>query len=197
MEPISTHTGRAVPLRRANVDTDQICAAPFLKRITKTGYDDALFAEWRTDPNFVLNDPRFANASVLVVGPSFGTGSSREHAVWALRDYGFRVIIGSSFADIFRGNSGKQGLLLATITHDEVEELWDLIDRVDAPEVTVRLEEQDIVCGDRRFAFEIDAHTKYRLLNGLDDISITLQHEDAITEFERRRPSWKARITVS
>ena len=194
MEPFTTHEGVAAPLRRANVDTDQICASQFLKRITKTGYDDALFAEWRTSPDFVLNRPEYAGASVLVVGPSFGTGSSREHAVWALRDFGFRVVIGSSFADIFRGNSGKQGLLLATIEPEEVELLWERIEASPGIRITADLERQVVSCGDLEFRFSVDPHTRMRLLEGLDEIALTLRHEARIAEFEALRPRWKARV---
>jgi 3-isopropylmalate/(R)-2-methylmalate dehydratase small subunit len=194
MRPLIAHTGVAAPLRRANVDTDQICAAEFLKRITKTGYEDALFAQWRKDDDFVLNQPAYAGASVLVVGPSFGTGSSREHAVWALRDFGFRVIVGSGFADIFRGNCGKQGMLLATVPQYEVERLWAAIDASPGMSVTADLEHETLHWADAAIPFAIDAHTRRRLLEGLDEIGVTLQHEDEIAAFERERPVWKPRI---
>lgn len=197
MKKIVTHTGIAAPLNRSNIDTDQICAARFLKRITKTGYEDALFAEWREDPDFVLNRPELAGASILVVGPSFGTGSSREHAVWALRDFGFDVVIGSSFGDIFRGNAGKQGMLLATVTAADAEVIFSFLDRSPAAEITVDLEQQSVRVGERIIPFEVDAHTRYRLLHGLDDIGLTLQHEDDIRRYEARRPSWKPRIDAS
>lgn len=197
MKQIVTHTGIAAPLNRSNIDTDQICAARFLKRITKTGYDDALFAEWREDPDFVLNRPGLAGASILVVGPSFGTGSSREHAVWALRDFGFDVVIGSSFGDIFRGNAGKQGLLLATVTAADAEEIFSFLDRSPAAELTVDLEQQTIRVGERLIPFDVDTHTRHRLLHGLDDIGLTLQHEEDIRRYEARRPSWKPRIDAS
>ena len=194
MKPFISHTGTAVPLRRSNIDTDQICAGQFLKRITKTGYEDALFAEWRKDDDFILSRPEYQDASVLVVGPSFGTGSSREHAVWALRDYGFSVIIGSSFGDIFRGNSGKQGLLLATLPEEQVTGIWDALEAVPGSAIGIDLETQLISSAGRQYAFEIDSHTRYRLLNGLDDIGETLQYEDDIERFEENRPTWKARV---
>lgn len=197
MKQIVTHTGIAAPLPRSNVDTDQICAARFLKRITKSGYEDALFAEWRTDPDFVLNRPELACASILVVGPSFGTGSSREHAVWALRDYGFDVVIAPSFGDIFRGNAGKQGLLLATVSQEDVTEIFSLLETSPTEPITVDLELQTISAGERAYPFEVDAHTRHRLLNGLDDIGMTLQHEDAIRAFEANRPSWKPRTIAA
>lgn len=194
MKAFSAHTGTALPLRRANVDTDQICASRYLKRITKTGYDDALFAAWRSDPEFVMNDPAYSGASVLVVGPSFGTGSSREHAVWALKDYGFRVIIGSSFADIFRGNSGKQGLLLATVRQAEVDTLCSMIEADPGLVVTADLVTQSIDCGGQAFEFEIDAITRHRLLAGLDEIGTTLQRHSDINAIERSRPRWNPRL---
>lgn len=197
MLAFTSHTGIAVPLRRANVDTDQICGAQFLKRITKTGYDDALFAEWRKDPEFVFNKEAYRGASVLVAGPSFGTGSSREHAVWALHDYGFQVIVGSSFADIFRGNCGKQGPLLATIPQAEVEKLWSLIEAAPGARITVDLETQAIICEQQTFAFSIDPHTRYRLLKGLDEVEMTLTYEKQISAFESRRPRWKPGVRPS
>lgn len=191
MKAIVKHVGIAAPLPQSNVDTDQICASEFLKRITKTGYEDALFAEWRADPSFVLNRSELADASVLVVGPSFGIGSSREHAVWALKDYGFDVIIGSSFGDIFRGNAGKQGLLLATLPQAKIDEIFALLEKFPVAPITVDLQHQSISLTDVMFEFEIDPHTRHRLLNGLDDISLTLQYEDDIKRFEAQRPSWK------
>ncbi|MGH3460150.1 MAG: 3-isopropylmalate dehydratase small subunit [Kribbellaceae bacterium] len=191
MEAFSTHAGTAVPLRRGNVDTDQIIPAVYLKRVTRTGFEDGLFAAWRNDPEFVLNKPEYDGASVLVAGPDFGTGSSREHAVWALLDYGFRVVVSSRFGDIFRGNAGKSGLLPAPVEQDVVEQLWKLIEADTATVVTVDLEQRTISAGDLTASFEIDDYTRYRLLNGLDDIGITLSHESAISDYEAGRPSYK------
>jgi 3-isopropylmalate/(R)-2-methylmalate dehydratase small subunit len=191
MEPFTTHTGTALPLRRGNVDTDQIIPAVYLKRVTRTGFEDGLFGAWRNDPEFVLNRPEHAGVSVLVAGPDFGTGSSREHAVWALMDYGFKVVLSSRFADIFRGNSGKAGLLAAEVDQDDVERLWTLIESDPATEVTVDLERCEVRAGDVVAPFRIDDYTRYRLLNGLDDVSITLSHEDDITAYEADRPAWK------
>ncbi len=191
MEPFTTHTGIGVPLRRSNVDTDQIIPAVYLKRVTRSGFEDGLFAAWRGDETFVLNNPAYAAGSVLVAGPDFGTGSSREHAVWALMNYGFRVVISSRFADIFRGNSGKQGLLTAQCAQDDVELLWKLLENEPGASVTVDLESRTVTAGDITATFEVDAYTRWRLLEGLDDISLTLRHEDAITAFEGSRPSWK------
>jgi 3-isopropylmalate/(R)-2-methylmalate dehydratase small subunit len=191
MEAFSTHAGTAVPLRRGNVDTDQIIPAVYLKRVTRTGFEDGLFAAWRNDPEFVLNKPEYDGASVLVAGPDFGTGSSREHAVWALLDYGFRVVVSSRFGDIFRGNAGKSGLLPALVEQDVVEQLWKLIEADPATVVTVDLEQRTISAGDLTAPFEIDDYTRYRLLNGLDDIGITLSHESAISDYEAGRPSYK------
>ena len=191
MDAFSTHTGIAVPLRRSNVDTDQIIPAVYLKRITRTGFEDGLFAGWRSDPDFVLNREPFSGGTVLVSGPDFGTGSSREHAVWALQNYGFKVIVGTRFGDIFRSNSGKAGLLVALVTEEDRDRLWAAIE--DAPEepVTVDLPEQTITRGDLVIGFEIDEYTKYRLLNGLDDISMTLQHDAEIGAYEATRPGFK------
>lgn len=191
MEPFVNHTGTAVPLPRSNVDTDQIIPAVYLKRITRTGFEDGLFAAWRNDPEFVLNQEPFTTGTVLVPGPDFGTGSSREHAVWALQNYGFKVIIGSRFGDIFRSNSGKAGLLIALITEEQVAQLWAAIEADPHTPTTVDLPSQTITRGDLVIEFAIDEYTKHRLLNGLDDISMTLQHEDAIAAYEARRPSWK------
>jgi 3-isopropylmalate/(R)-2-methylmalate dehydratase small subunit len=196
VEPFTTHTGTGVPLRRSNVDTDQIIPAVYLKRVTRTGFEDGLFAAWRGDQTFVLNHPVFAAGSVLVAGPDFGTGSSREHAVWALLDYGFRVVISSRFGDIFRGNSGKQGLLTAQVGQDDVELLWKLLENAPGTEVTVDLTERSIRAGDLVCAFTIDDYTRWRLLEGLDDVSLTLGHADAITAFEGTRPSWKPTTTA-
>ncbi len=190
MDPFTTVTGIAVPLQRSNVDTDQIIPAVFLKRVTKTGFEDALFHEWRKDPDFVLNQPEYRGAQILVAGPDFGTGSSREHAVWALRDYGFRVVLSARFADIFRGNAGKQGLLAAEITEADTERLWQTLRENLGMPVTVDLEARTITAGALKIDFRIDDYTRWRLLEGLDDIALTLRDEQRITEFEARRPSW-------
>ena len=195
MDKFTTHTGAGVPLRRSNVDTDQIIPAVYLKRVTRTGFEDGLFAAWRNDPTFVLNNEAYAGASVLVAGPEFGTGSSREHAVWALMDYGFRVVISSRFGDIFRGNSGKAGLLAAKVDEKVVQKLWDYLDDNPGASITVDLESRTVRAGEGADAiedsFDIDDYTRWRLLEGLDDIGITLGNEDAITAFEATRPSWK------
>ncbi len=190
MEPFTTFTGIAAPLKRANVDTDQIIPAVYLKRVTKTGFEDALFSNWRQDEQFVLNQPAFQGASVLIAGPDFGTGSSREHAVWALRDFGFRAVFSSRFADIFRGNSGKQGLLTGQIAETDIERLWAAIDAQPGVSATVNLIDRVVQIGKLSVAFEVDDYTRWRLLEGLDDIGITLRNEDAITQFEAQRPSW-------
>ena len=190
MEAFTTHTGIGVPLRRSNVDTDQIIPAVYLKRVTRTGFEDGLFAAWRADETFVLNDPSFSAGSVLVAGPDFGTGSSREHAVWALMNYGFRVVISSRFADIFRGNSGKQGLLTAQCSQDDVELLWKLLENEPGTEVAVDLETQMINAGALHVSFQIDPYIKWRLLNGLDDIALTLRHEAEVSAYESRRPAF-------
>ena len=191
MEKFETLTGVAVPLKRSNVDTDQIIPAVFLKRVTKTGFDDALFHAWRQDPDFVLNDPAFQNPRVLIAGPDFGTGSSREHAVWALRDYGFAAVFSPRFGDIFRGNSGKQGLLTGQISQEQTEELWAMIEADPGIEATVDLVERTLTLGDHSVAFEIDDYTRWRLLEGLDDIGLTLREEAQITHFEDARESWR------
>ncbi|MFJ4160307.1 3-isopropylmalate dehydratase small subunit [Microbacterium testaceum] len=191
MEKFTTHTGIAAPLKRSAVDTDQIIPAVFLKRVTKTGFDDALFSNWRQDPGFVLNQDAYRSASVLVAGPDFGTGSSREHAVWALRDYGFRVVLSPKFADIFRGNSGKQGLVTGVITEDEVEQIWAVLEANPGIEMTVDLTAKTATVGDLQVSFEIDDYTRWRLLEGLDDIGLTLRDEDKITQFEARREAWR------
>jgi 3-isopropylmalate/(R)-2-methylmalate dehydratase small subunit len=193
MEAFHDHTGIGVPLRRSNVDTDQIIPAVYLKRVTRTGFEDGLFAAWRNDPSFVLNLPPFDRGSVLVAGPDFGTGSSREHAVWALMDFGFRVVISSRFADIFRGNSGKAGLLAAEVAQDDVELLWKLIEQQPGLEITVNLRDRTIAAGTVLLPFKIDDYTAWRLLEGLDDIGLTLRKQDEITAFEKTRPSWKPR----
>ena len=196
MEAFTSHTGIGVPLRRSNVDTDQIIPAVYLKRVTRTGFEDGLFAAWRGDETFVLNDPSFSAGSVLVAGPDFGTGSSREHAVWALMNYGFRVVISSRFADIFRGNSGKQGLLTAQCSQDDVELLWKLLENAPGTSVTVDLVSRTITAGDVVASFEVDDYTRWRLLEGLDDISLTLRHEPDITAYESHRPSWRPTVTA-
>ena len=180
MEAFRTHTGIGVPLRRSNVDTDQIIPAAFLKRVTRSGFEDGLFATWRSDPSFVLNLSPFDRGSVLVAGPDFGTGSSREHAVWALMDYGFRVVISSRFGDIFRGNAGKAGLLAAEVSQDGVELLWKLIEQSPGLEITVNLQDRNITAGTTVLPFKIDDHTAWRLLEGLDDIALTLRKLDEI-----------------
>jgi 3-isopropylmalate/(R)-2-methylmalate dehydratase small subunit len=193
MDAFHTHTGIAVPLRRSNVDTDQIIPAVFLKRVTRTGFEDGLFAAWRNDPSFILNLSPFDKGSVLVAGADFGTGSSREHAVWALMDYGFRVVISPRFADIFRGNAGKAGLLAAEVTQDDVELLWKLIEQNPGMEITVNLQDRNITAGTVVVPFSIDDYTAWRLLEGLDDIGLTLRKLDLIEKFEASRPSWKPR----
>jgi 3-isopropylmalate/(R)-2-methylmalate dehydratase small subunit len=190
MEKFIVHTGVGVPLRRSNVDTDQIIPAVYLKRVTRTGFEDGLFAVWRSDPEFVLNVEPYRNGSVLVAGPDFGTGSSREHAVWALKDYGFRVVLSPRFADIFRGNSGKQGLLTGVVSTDDVERLWSALEASPGTEVTVDLTTCKASCGDLAVPFEVDGYTRWRLMEGLDDIGLTLQHVAEIDAFERSRPSW-------
>ncbi|GAA2197729.1 3-isopropylmalate dehydratase small subunit [Sinomonas flava] len=191
MEKFTTHTGIGVPLRQSNVDTDQIIPAVFLKRITRTGFEDALFANWRKDDSFILNQAPFDAGSVLVAGPDFGTGSSREHAVWALKDYGFRVVLSSRFADIFRGNSGKQGLLAAVVAQDDIELIWKELENHPGTQITVDLASKTVSCGNLVAPFEIDDYTRWRLLEGLDDIGLTLQHADEIAAYEASRPSFK------
>jgi 3-isopropylmalate/(R)-2-methylmalate dehydratase small subunit len=191
MEKISTFSGVAVPLKRSNVDTDQIIPASYLKRITKTGFEDALFASWKAEPDFVLNQEVFKNGEVLIAGPDFGTGSSREHAVWALRDWGFKAVFSAKFADIFTGNSGKQGLITGVITEDETKQLWDLIDANPGVSASVDLPNQTLTIGDSSVSFQIDAYTKWRLMEGLDDIALSLRDEGAITSYESSREAWK------
>ena len=193
MEPIIKHTGIGVPLRVSNVDTDQIIPAVYLKRVTKTGFDDALFVNWRKNPEFVLNQEPYKNGSVLVAGPDFGTGSSREHAVWALKDYGFRVVISSRFADIFRGNSGKQGLVAAQVAQDDVELIWKALEREPGTEITVDLENKTVTVGALVVPFQSDNYVRWRLMEGLDDIGLTLQNIEAIKDYEARRPAWMPR----
>lgn len=191
MEKFTTHTGIGVPLRRSNVDTDQIIPAVYLKRITRTGFEDALFSAWRNDPEFVLNQDAYKAGSVLVAGPDFGTGSSREHAVWALKDYGFKVVLSTRFADIFRGNSGKQGLVTGIITPEDAEQLFKILQSEPGTEVTVDLVNRTVTCGTLQTTFEIDDYTRWRLMEGLDDISLSLQHADTISEFEQKREAWR------
>ncbi|GAA1697704.1 MAG: 3-isopropylmalate dehydratase small subunit [Dietzia sp.] len=197
MEPITTHTGIGAPLHRSNVDTDQIIPAEYLKRVTRTGFEDGLFSSWRAnEPDFVLNRSPYDRASVLVAGPDFGTGSSREHAVWALKDFGFRVVISSRFADIFRGNSGKSGLVAAQVEQQNVDLLWKIMDERPGLELTVDLGTRTVTAGDVTVPFEIDDYTRWRLMEGLDDIGLTLRQADAIAEFEQRRPTFKPVTTL-
>jgi len=193
MEKVSVVEGVGVPLRRSNVDTDQIIPAQFLKRVTKTGYDDGLFYQWRQDPDFVLNQEPYTQGRVLVAGPDFGTGSSREHAVWALRDFGFDAVISSKFGEIFRSNSGKQGLLTAVVPEAVVDALWQEIEANPGAAVTVDLVTREVRCGGVMSPFDIDDYTRWRLMEGLDDIGLTLQQEDAISAFEVSRESWRPR----
>lgn len=191
MERISVFSGIGAPLRRSNVDTDQIIPAVYLKRITKTGFEDGLFAHWRNDPEFVLNQPAYKNAQVLIAGSDFGTGSSREHAVWALRDYGFKAVFSSKFADIFRGNAGKQGLVTGVISESDTQLFWEAMEASPGLELQVDLPAQQVRFSDTVVSFEIDEYTKWRLMEGLDDIGITLQNEPAIAAFEARRQAWR------
>ena len=191
MEKFISHTGTGVPLRRSNVDTDQIIPAVYLKRVTRSGYEDGLFAAWRNDPEFVLNQEAYKGGTVLVAGPDFGTGSSREHAVWALQNYGFKAVISSRFADIFRGNSLKGGLLTVIISHDEVEALWAVIEADPTTHITVDLDSRTISYGSKKIDFELDDYTRWRLMEGLDDIGLTLAHVDSIDTFEGKRSSLK------
>ncbi len=191
MEAFNQHTGVGVPLRRSNVDTDQIIPAVYLKRVTRTGFEDGLFAAWRSDPEFVLNQEAYASGSVLVAGPDFGTGSSREHAVWALKDYGFRAVLSSRFADIFRGNAGKQGLLAGQLSQEDIELLWKVLENAPGTEVTVNLETRQVLCDDVVVPLQVDEYTRWRLMEGLDDVGLTLQHESEISAFEEHRASWR------
>ena len=193
MEAFTTHTGRAVPLRRSNVDTDQIIPAHWLKKVTRDGFEDGLFEAWRKDPEFVLNKPERAGATVLVAGPDFGTGSSREHAVWALQNYGFKAVISARFADIFRGNSLKNGLLTVLLDQKVVDALWELTESDPTAEITVDLQAREVRAAGVAAPFELDENSRWRLLNGLDDISITLREEEAIAAYESRRPAFKPR----
>ncbi|SQG64577.1 isopropylmalate isomerase small subunit [Corynebacterium renale] len=194
MEKFTTHTGVGVPLKASNVDTDQIIPAVYLKRVTRTGFEDGLFANWRKDDSFILNQEPYKNGSVLITGPDFGTGSSREHAVWALMDYGFRAVFSPRFADIFRGNSGKAGLLAGIVAQDDIELLWKVLEQDPGMDVTVDLEAQTITAGSTVVSFDIDDYTKWRLLEGLDDIGLTLRQEDAIADYEAKRPAFKPHV---
>lgn len=191
VEKFTSHTGVGVPLRRSNVDTDQIIPAVFLKRITRTGFEDALFSAWRKNPDFVLNNPNYSTGSILVAGPDFGTGSSREHAVWALKDYGFKVVLSTKFADIFRGNAGKQGLVAGTISAEDSEALWKYLETNPGAELTVSLEDMTVTGGGATYPFAVDDYTRWRLMEGLDDIGLTLRSEEDIDAFEAGRPQWK------
>ena len=191
MEKFIKHTGTGVPLRRSNVDTDQIIPAVYLKRVTRSGFEDGLFAAWRNDPEFVLNQPAFKNGTILVAGADFGTGSSREHAVWALQNYGFKVVISSRFADIFRGNSLKGGLLTVILPQEAVEAIWTTIESDPITSISVDLETRTVSYGSTTVAFELDDYTRWRLMEGLDDIGLTLKHTDAIDSFEAKRPAYK------
>lgn len=197
MQPVRKITGMAVPLDRSDVDTDQIIPAVWLKRVERTGFGEGLFSTWRQDPDFVLNRPEYQGGSILIAGPNFGVGSSREHAVWALQNYGFRAVISSRFADIFRGNSLKNGLLTVVLPQETVEELWRLTEADPAAEVTVDLVERRVTAQGVDVGFELDENSRWRLLEGLDDISITLRNESAITDFEARRPSYKPRTQAA
>jgi 3-isopropylmalate/(R)-2-methylmalate dehydratase small subunit len=191
MEKFIKHTGTGVPLRRSNVDTDQIIPAVYLKRVTRSGFEDGLFSAWRNDPEFVLNKDEYKNGTVLVAGPEFGTGSSREHAVWALQNYGFKVVISSRFADIFRGNSLKGGLLTVILPQETVEAIWQAIEAVPSTEITVDLESRTVSYNDVTVPFDLDDYTRWRLMEGLDDIGLTLKHTDSIDAFEAKRPAYK------
>ena len=191
MEKFTSHTGIGVPLRRSNVDTDQIIPAVYLKRVQRTGFEDALFAAWRNDTNFVLNQTEYKRGSVLVAGNDFGTGSSREHAVWALKDYGFKAVLAPRFADIFRGNAGKQGLVAGVVAQEDIEQLWKILETEPGTEVTVDLVNRTVQAGGFSCGFQLDDYTRWRLMEGLDDIGLTLRDEEAIAAFEAKRPSFK------
>ena len=191
MEKFISHTGTALPLRRSNVDTDQIIPAVYLKRVTKSGFEDGLFAAWRNDPQFVLNLPQYKSATILIAGVDFGTGSSREHAVWALQNYGFKAVISSRFADIFRGNSLKGGLLTVILTQECVEKIWSAVEADSTTPVTVDLEARNVRVGADIYAFEMDDYTRWRLMEGLDDIGLTVQNIDSVSSYEESRPSYK------
>ena len=191
MEPFARHAGIGVPLKQSNVDTDQIIPAVYLKRITRTGFEDALFAGWRKDPGFILNREPYSSGSVLVAGPDFGTGSSREHAVWALKDFGFKAVLSARFADIFRGNAGKQGLVAAEVDQQDIELIWKELENHPGTEVTVDLEGRTVTCGAVTAGFQLDDYTRWRLMEGLDDIGLTLRTEAQISTFEAARPPFK------
>jgi len=197
VEKFVSHTGIGVPLRRSDVDTDQIIPAVYLKRVTRTGFEDGLFSAWRNDPEFVLNREPYRQGSVLVAGSDFGTGSSREHSVWALKDYGFKVVLSSRFADIFRGNSGKQGLLTAVVAQDEIERIWQVLESEPGTTVAVDLAARTVTVADRTVTFEVDDYTRWRLMEGLDDVGLTLQHVEAIDAFEAARPRFKPSLTAA
>jgi 3-isopropylmalate/(R)-2-methylmalate dehydratase small subunit len=190
MQIFAVHTGVAVPLRRSDVDTDQIIPAQYLKRVTRTGFADGLFQAWRDDPAFILNRPDYATASILVAGPRFGVGSSREHAVWALQDYGFRAVIAPSFGDIFRNNALKGGLLPVALPDNVVQQVWVMLDQRAGAELTVDLVHRQVRGPDLQWPFELDEHSRWRLLEGFDDIGLTMRHADTIAEFEAARPQW-------
>ena len=196
MDPVTRHTGVGVPLRRSDVDTDQIIPAVYLKRVSRTGFEDGLFSGWRQDPSFVLNQPAYSAGSVLVAGPDFGTGSSREHAVWALKDYGFRAVLSSRFADIFRGNAGKQGLVAGQLAQEDVELIWKQLEARPGTEVTVDLQERVVLCAELVAPLHVDDYTRWRLLEGLDDVGLTLRDVGAIDAYEQQRPSWKPRTLL-
>lgn len=191
MEKFLTHTGSGLPLRRSNVDTDQIIPAVYLKRITKSGFEDGLFAAWRTDPNFELNQPQYKQATILIAGPDFGTGSSREHAVWALQNYGFKVVLSSRFADIFRGNSQKMGLLTVILPQEEIEILWQVVEEKPDTQITVDLQSKSVSYQGKSLQFTIDDYTRWRLMEGLDDIGLTFTKIDAVAKFEEKRATFK------
>ncbi|MEU4422655.1 3-isopropylmalate dehydratase small subunit [Actinoplanes sp. NPDC024001] len=196
MDKFVTHSGKVMPLRRSDVDTDQIIPAVYLKRVTRTGFEDGLFSAWREDPSFVLHNPAHAGATILVAGPNFGTGSSRQHAVWALRDWGFKAVIASRFGDIFRGNALKEGLLPVQLDQKIVESLWDLAESEPEKQVTVDLEGRVVRVDDAAYGFPIDDFSRWRLMEGLDDIGLTLRHEDAITAYEKTRPAFKPVVVL-
>ena len=196
MERFTVHTGTVMPLRRSNVDTDQIIPAVYLKRVTRTGFEDGLFSAWREDPEFVLNNPSYTDASILVAGPEFGVGSSREHAVWALRDWGFRAVISPRFGDIFRGNAGKQGLLTGELSQDDIDLIWRALESVPGTEVTVDLVAREVHCAGVVAPMQVDDYTRWRLMEGLDDIGLTMRHVDLVDDFERNRPSHKPRTLI-
>ena len=194
MDKFVTHSGKVMPLRRSDVDTDQIIPAVYLKRVTRTGFEDGLFSAWRDDPSFVLNNPAHAGATILVAGPNFGTGSSRQHAVWALRDWGFKVVIAARFGDIFRGNALKEGLLPVQLDQKAVEALWDMAESEPEKQITVDLDGRQVRVDDASWQFPIDDFSRWRLMEGLDDIGLTLRHEAAITTYENKRPVFKPAV---